>query len=53
MDGVAIGDDTSGTPFPFDDDGIFNGIDGGYNVGNVNVDEDLDVTYQLLINGSL
>ncbi len=50
VDGVAIGDDTSGTPFPFDDDGIFNGFDDGRNVGNIEVDGTLDVTYDLLIN---
>ncbi|MGL5940608.1 MAG: DUF4347 domain-containing protein, partial [Waterburya sp.] len=46
VNGIPITDDTTGTPFPFDDDGTNN----GRNIGNVNLKSTTDVTYQMGIN---
>ncbi|AFZ37589.1 conserved repeat domain protein [Stanieria cyanosphaera PCC 7437] len=50
IDGTNIGDDTSGTTFPFDDDNIFNNIDDGLNIGNVPVGGSASVTFRMLVN---
>jgi hypothetical protein len=50
VDGNNIGDDTSGTAFPFDDDNIFNNIDDGLNIGNIPVGGSAAVTFQMLVN---
>ena len=47
---VSIGDDTSGTAFPLDDDNVDNGIDSGRNIGNIDVDESATVSFQVQIN---
>lgn len=50
VDGNNIGDDTSGTAFPFDDDNIFNNIDDGLNIGNIPVGGSANVTFRMLVN---
>ncbi len=47
---VSIGDDSSGTAFPLDDDNIDNSIDSGRNIGNIDVDESATVSFQVQIN---
>ncbi|MEY2857957.1 MAG: hypothetical protein RLZZ74_2269, partial [Cyanobacteriota bacterium] len=46
VNGIPIADDATGTPFPFDDDGINH----GRNIGNINIKNSADITYRMRIN---
>ncbi len=50
INGVSVGDDTSGTLFPLDNDNIDNDIDAGKNIGNIDVGESATVSFQVQIN---
>ncbi len=49
INGETIEDNPLGTPFPFDDDLVDNGIDSGRNIGDLAVGDSAAVTYRLSI----
>ena len=48
----AIADEMSGTAYPFDDDGIVNAIDNGYDIGTMEIGETIVITFRVSVNST-